>query len=163
MKASLAVVLLFFLFSAMESAAQKVVVFDRMGVKLKRTYYYEGDQMALKVRNDDVIYRGEVHSIQDSVFFLGANPIVVDSIVAIVKYSKGAKALSITSLTTAAITGTFEIINNAYNKGELVPEENGYAVPAFFTALGVALIPFWKRKHKIGKNKVVKTLDLNPK
>lgn len=150
-------------YSANLAWAQKVIIIDKMGIKHKRSRYFEGDMMSVKVKNDKTVYTGEVHSISDTSFFLNENKVFIDSMTAVVKYSKAAKASSLTSFAVAAVTGTIAVLDNTLNKNDINPENSGYAVPLFFTGLGAALMPFWKQTLRIKENRIVKIIDLTPK
>jgi len=154
-------VLLILLGSIGQVEAQKVLVLDKIGVKLKRIKYYEGDFIALRVLNDRVIYKGELHALSDSSFMINSNYIAIDSVQSIIKYSKGAKALTYTAFSIAAITTLIMIVDKSI-KGELdqVPEQ--LILPAVFTGIGLIAKPFWKRTYRLGNNRVLKVLDLSP-
>ena len=142
--------------------AQKVLALDLIGNKLKRIKYYEGDRMAIRVKNDKVIYKGDLNAISDSSFYINNNYVSIDSVDAILKYSKGAKGVSLSAFAVAAVTGVFSVLNVTLNDGGS-SESNPYLIPAVFTGIGVALLPFWKRTYRIGENKVLKVIDLTPK
>jgi hypothetical protein len=141
--------------------AQKVLALDLIGTKLKRIKYYEGEWMSIRIKNDEVIYKGELNAISDSSFFINNNYIALDSVEAIIKYSKAAKGVSLSAFGAAAVTGVFSTLNVALNDGGS-PENNPYFIPAVFAGIGVALLPFWKRTFRIGKNRVLKVIDLSP-
>lgn len=141
--------------------AQKVLALDLIGNKLKRIKYYEGSWMAIRVKNDKVVYKGELNAISDSSFYLNDNYVALDSVEAIIKYSKAAKGVSLSAFGAAAVTGVFSALNVALNDGGSA-ENNPYIIPAIFTGIGVVLLPFWKRTYRIGKNRILKVIDLTP-
>lgn len=156
------VLLLFILMGSFNSIeAQKILALDLIGNKLKRIKYYEGDQMAIKVKNDNVIYKGELNAISDSSFYINSNYVALDSVEAIIKSSKMAKGLSLGAFTAAAVTGVFSALNVALNDGGS-NQSNPYLIPAVFTGIGVALLPFWKRTYRLNKNRILKVIDLSP-
>jgi len=141
--------------------AQKVLTLDLIGAKLKRIKYYEGSWMSIRIKNDKTIYKGELNAISDSSFFINNNYVALDSVEAIIKYSKAAKGLSISAFTVAAVTGVFSALNVTLISGGN-NESNPYLIPAVFTGIGVVLLPFWKRTYRIGENRVLKVIDLTP-
>ena len=153
--------MLIFLASFNPTDAQKVLALDLIGNKLKRIKYYEGDWMALRIKNDKTIYKGELNAISDSSFFINNNYVALDSVEAIIKYSKGAKGVSLSAFTVAAVTGVFSALNATLINGGN-SESNPYLIPAVFTGIGVVLLPFWKRTYRIGKNRILKVIDLTP-
>jgi len=153
--------ILIFLGSYNPIAAQKVLALDLIGNKLKRIKYYEGDLLSIRVKNDRVVYKGELNAISDSSFYINDNYVSLDSVEAIIKYSKAAKGISLSAFTAAAVTGVFSALNVTLNNGGS-NENNPYIIPAVFTGLGVVLLPFWKRTYRIGKNKTLKVIDLTP-
>lgn len=154
-------ILLLFLGSINLVQAQKVLALDLVGAKLKRIKYYEGDWMNIRIKNDKVIYKGELNAITDSSFFINNNYVAIDSVDAIIKYSKAAKGVSLSAFGAAAVTGVFSVLNVALNDGGSA-ENNPYIVPAVFTGIGAVLLPFWKRTYWIGKNRILKVIDLSP-
>jgi hypothetical protein len=155
------VILLLFLGSFNLIEAQKVLALDLVGSKLKRIKYYEGEWINIRIKNDKVIYKGELNAITDSSFFINNNYVALDSVDAIIKYSKAAKSVSLSAFGAAAVTGVFSALNVALNNGGSA-ENNPYFVPVIFTGIGVALLPFWKRTYRIGKNRILKVIDLSP-
>lgn len=153
--------LLIFLGSFNIIDAQKVLALDLIGNKLKRIKYYEGDWVNIRVKNDKVVYKGELNAISDSSFYINDNYVSLDSVEAVIKYSKAAKGISLSAFGAAAVTGVFSVLNVAVNDGGSA-ENNPYIVPAVFTGIGVALLPFWKRTFRIGKNRILKVIDLTP-
>ena len=154
-------IILIFLGSLNPMDAQKVLALDLIGAKLKRIKYYEGSWMSIRIKNDKTIYKGELNAISDSSFFINNNYVALDSVEAIVKYSKAAKGLSISAFTVAAVTGVFSALNVSLNSGGN-NGSNPYLIPAVFTGIGVVLLPFWKRTYRIGNNRVLKVIDLTP-
>jgi len=142
--------------------AQKVLALDLIGVKLKRVKYYEGDPIAIRINNDKTIYRGELNAISDSSFFINNNYIALDSVEAIIKSNKFVKGISLGAFTVAAVTGVFTILNRTLKSANIPPQDNSYYVPVVFAGLGVALLPFWKKSYRIGKNRILKVIDLSP-
>ena len=141
--------------------AQKILALDLIGNKLKRIKYYEGGWMAIRVKNDKIIYKGELNAISDSSFYLNNNYVALDSVEAIIKYSKAAKGLSLSAFAVAAVTGVFSVLNVTLISGSN-NQSSPYLVPAVFAGIGVVLLPFWKRTYRIGKNRILKVIDLTP-
>ena len=155
-------VILIFMGSFNPIYAQKVLALDLIGNKLKRIKYYEGDWIAIRVNNDKVIYKGDLNAISDSSFYINNNYVSIDSVEAILKYSKAAKGVSLSAFAVAAVTGVISVLNVTLNDGGS-NENNPYLIPAVFTGVGVAFLPFWKRTYRLGKNRVLKVIDLTPK
>jgi hypothetical protein len=156
------IIILLLLFCAINQiAAQKILVLDKIGNNLKRIRYNEGDFIAIQVRNDRTVFKGELNAISDSSFFINNNYVTVDSVYAIIVYSKGAKGISYTAFAVAAITSAILVVDQAI-KGNInsVPEK--LLVPAAFVGIGLIAVPFWKRTFHIKDNVVLKVFDLTP-
>lgn len=154
------ILILLLVFISNPVVSQKVLTLDIIGIKLKRIRYNEGDRIAIKIKNEKVIYKGELYAISDSSFFINGNYIALDSVSAVVKYSKAAKGISVSAFSVAALTGVISGLDIALKGGEI--NQGNYFVPAVFTGIGLALLPFWKRTYRLGENKILKVIDLSP-
>jgi len=155
------IILLLLLGTFNQIEAQKILVLDKIGFKLKRMKYYEGDFIAIRVLNDRVIYKGELNAISDTSFLINSNYVEIDSVESIIKYRKGAKAFSFTAFSVAAITTLVLVVDQSI-KGNIESVPNKLTVPLVFTGMGLAAIPFWKRTYRLNKNMVLKMIDLSP-
>jgi hypothetical protein len=142
-------------------SAQKILVLDKIGFKLKRIKYYEGDFIILKIKSDRVEFSGELNAISDSSFFINNNYIPVDSVEYIIIKSKGAKGISYTAFTVAVITSAILVIDHAV-KGDIQTVPGNLIVPAGFVGIGLIAMPFWKKSIRMKRNVILKVIDLTP-
>lgn len=155
------VVLLLLLGVFNQIEAQKILVLDKIGIKLKRIKYYAGDFIAIKIFDDRVVYKGEITSISDTSFFINSNYVAIDSVESIIKYRKGAKAFTYTAFSLAAITTLVLLVDQSI-KGNIESVPSKLTIPAAFAGMGLIALPFWRRSYRIGENKVLKVIDLSP-
>jgi hypothetical protein len=156
------IIILLLLFGTISQVqAQKILVLDKIGYKLKRVKYYEGDFIAIQVLHDRTVFKGELNAISDSSFFINNNYVSIDSVYALIVYHKGAKGLSYTAFTVAAITSAILVIDQAI-KGNIKSVPGKLFVPAAFVGIGIIAVPFWKRTLRIKNNVILKVIDLTP-
>ena len=155
------IILLFLLGAFNQIEAQKILVLDKIGIKLKRIKYYEGDFIAIRVFNDRVIYKGELNAISDTSFLINSNYVEIDSVKSIIKFRKGAKAFSFTAFSVAAITTLILVVDQSI-KGNIEGVPSQLTVPLAFTGMGLAAVPFWKKTYRLNKNMILKVIDLSP-
>ena len=156
--------LLLFLFSLLGSAfSQRILVLDLAGMRSKRIKYNSGEYIAIKVKNDKAIYKGYLEVVTDSSFYVNDNYVLLDSVRAVVRYNKAPKVISKQAFMVAGLTAIISGVNNGLTKGDVFPGDESYFIPLAFAGLGVALMPFWRKTHKIdGNKKIIKILDLSP-
>ncbi len=158
--------LLFFLFFTTVLSplfSQRILVLDVMGIKTKRIKYHSGDYIAVRVKNDKVVYKGFLEVITDSSFTVNDNLVYLDSLDAVIKKNKAPKAISIQAFVVGGVTAVISGLNNGINKGEVFPGDDSYVVPAAFFGLGAVFLPWWKKTYRINdKNCIAKILDMTP-
>lgn len=142
--------------------AQRILVLDLTGMRSKRIKYSSGEYIYLKVYNDKTTFKGYVDIISDSSFFVNDNLVFIDSVNTVIRHHKAPKMISVQAFGVAGITAIISGLNNALTKGDVFPGDDSYFVPAVFAGIGAALLPFWRKKHKIGDKKMLKILDLTP-
>jgi len=158
--------LIIFSFSAL---AQKVLVLDIMRLgKLKRMEYYRGDKIALKVKGSKKIYEGKLAVIGDSGFVLvnrkHADTIKLSNVRMIVR----SRANRITDAFSQAFVifgmgyTTLDVINNLINHESTIVKPRALLTSACFITAGVLLKLYELKRHRLGKRKKLKVIDLAP-
>ena len=145
------IALLLCLSSASAPAQKKLMLYKP--AKAKRIMYEAGDEIHLKLKDEDLLLSGIITHISDSGITIQEDHIPVRRIGAIINFCKrrGHRKISGQSMMLAAYTVFFNSMHRLINSGERpVIDNNTLVVAGVMAGAGLLFLPFKAKKYRLG-------------
>ena len=158
-----------FLFFSVSSFAQKILtLYIFRPAHVKQISFYVKDKITLKLKSDKKRYNGTVVAIGDSNLVIAnkrsSDTIAINQIRMIILNHSNFLTKSFSNVFPEAgvLVMGLDVVNNLLNHESQIVKPGVVKVGVSLIGAGIFIKLLEKRRHKIGKRKILKVIDLSP-
>jgi hypothetical protein len=140
--------------------SQRTLVLEKIGTS-RRYAFHLGDDLKVQTIKEKTIHKSYLWNLTDSTMTIGPRTVVpLSDVAAVYKDHHFPKLISKFLLIMGGGYIVLDAFNNLINNKQVFVPQTWYIGGGIMLA-GVAIIPFWQTKHKIGIRWKLKIMEIN--